>query len=262
MKKSSPARVSRRLATAGFTLVELLVAMGITAILMIALLALVGTSTESYTQTQRSLNSISQARSFLQFFDREISTRLPGTPLIHKVDTATAGPASSDRLAVIRALTDDEQATYAAQTTPELGDLGTSIYYVDYADDPLFAPCYSLFRRSIGPEDTQKIIENTVSPPYPPFPPSTQANGEPIIPFILDFTAKPKYRDPVNGELKDWVITDSEPPAVIELEITFVDDTAAQRYKTRDEWDRLATTPRDNELRFIRTFKRSIAIAK
>ncbi|MDP4996918.1 MAG: prepilin-type N-terminal cleavage/methylation domain-containing protein [Akkermansiaceae bacterium] len=264
MKTPTPAHISKcpsRGRRAGFTLIELLVSMAITSVLMLALLSLVGTFTENYTNTQRSLNSISQARSFLQFFDSELSTRLPNTPLIHEEDE-DGSPSSSDKFAFIRALTDDEQATFGNLTTPDLGDLGTSLYYVEYSDDPLFAPCYNLYRRDLGPEETQQLIEDSLTTPDPAFPASTPSEGEPIIPYVLRFRASPKYRDPADGELKDWEATDTEPPSVIELEITFVDESAAQRYKTQTEWDRLATSPRDNELRFIRTFTRSIAIAK
>lgn len=246
----------------GFTLIELLVSMGISSILMVALLSLVGTFTDNYTQTQRSLNSISQARSFLQFFDRELSTRLPDTPLIHEESSDSAGSSTSDKFAFIRTLTDDEQAAFGDLTPPEEGDLGTSLYYVGYSDDPLFAPCYSLYRRSLGPEETQQLIEDSLTTADPAFPASTPDDGEPIIPNILEFQAKPKYRDPADGELKDWNITDPVPPSIVEVKITFVEESAAQRYKTQAEWDRLATSPRDTELRFIRSFTRSIAIAK
>lgn len=246
----------------GFTLIELLVAMGVSSILMVALLSLVGMFTDNYTQTQRSLNSISQARSFLQFFDRELSTRLPDTPLIHEESSDSAGSSSSDKFAFVRTLTDDEQAAFGDLPTPEHGDLGTSLYYVSYSDDPLFAPSYSLFRRSLGPEETQQLIEDSLTNPDPTFPALIPEDGEPIIPNVLEFHAKPKYRDPADGELKDWIITDPVPPSVIEVEITFVEESAAQRYKTQAEWDRLAASPRDTELQFIRSFTRSIAIAK
>ena len=262
MKSPTSASVPAPFRKAGFTLIELLVSMGITSVLMIALLSLVGTSTESLTQTQRSLNSISQARAFIQFFDRELSTRLPGTPLIHEVNIAAAGPSASDRIAFVRTLTDDEQVAFAAKTPPEPGDLGTSIYYVAYTDDARFAPCYSLYRRSLGPEETQEIIESAVTSPDPAFPDATASNGEPIIPNIVDLEVKPKYRDSVSGDLEDWEITDDESPEVIDLLITVFDESAARRYTTQSEWDRIATSPRDNELQFIRTFTRSIQIAK
>lgn len=248
--------------SSGFTLIELLVSMGITSILMVALLSLVGTFTESYTQTQRSLNSISQARSFLQFFDREISTRLPDTPLIHEGSTASTSPSSADKFAFVRTLTDDEQALLGRQTSPQSGDLGAVLYYVGFSDDPLFAPCYSLYRRSLSPEETQTLIEDSVSTSDPAFPASTPDEGEPIVHNILGFQAIPRFRDPADGELKDWDASEVESPSVIELRITFVEESAAQRYKTQADWDRLATSPRDNELQFIRSFTRSIAIAK
>lgn len=267
MKHRLPAPVltlPARTAAPGFTLVELLVSMAITSVLMVALLSFVGTFSESYTQTQRSLNTLSQARSFIQFFDRELSTRLPGTPLIHEVEATAVPPESSDKIAFIRTLTLDEENTFANQSPPEPGDLGTSLYYVAYSDDPRFAPTYHLYRRSLGPEKTQLLLEqealNTATPPA--FPTSQPADGEPIVSNILNFLAKPKYRDPTDGQLKDWIATAPLPPALIELEITFLDEAVAARYTTQSEWNRLASTPRESELRFIRTFTRTIAIAK
>ena len=71
-------------------MIELLVAMAITSIIMVTLFSLVGQSTTSYTQTQRAVNAVSQARAFIQFFDRELSTRLPGTPMIHNRKSGSA----------------------------------------------------------------------------------------------------------------------------------------------------------------------------
>lgn len=234
-------------------MIELLVAMAITSIIMVTLFSLVGQSTTSYTQTQRAVNSVSQARAFIQFFDREISTRLPGTPLLHESE-------SSDRLAFVRALTADES------NDEDPGDLGTSIYYVDFSDDGTRGESPKLFRKNLGPEETQDLIEEGSTPAFPATDPSTD---EQIIPNVLTFLATPMYRDSATGDLEEWDDTPDpitgeakDPPSVIELSITFIADSSAQRFKTRSEWTRLTTSPRDSELELIRTFTRNIAIAK
>jgi len=235
-----------------FSMIELLVAMAITSIIMIVLLALVGQSTTSYTQTQRAVNTLSQARAFMQFFDRELSTRLTSTPLIHEAGTGSGSPSSSDKVAFIRATSQDEQSA----TNP--GDLGTSIYYVDFTSEGTNSLSPKLFRKTLDPKETQTLIESGAIPPFPAISPSTD---EPIIPNVLKFEAKPKYRDSA-GNLKDWTTSSPVPPSVIDVLVKFIDDSSAQRFRTQTDWNRLASTPRDTERQLIRTFNRSIAIAK
>lgn len=238
----------------GFSMIELLVAMAITSIIMVTLFSLVGQTTTSYTQTQRAVNAVSQARAFIQFFDRELSTRLPGTPLVHEKKSAAGGPSSSERIAFVRALTADEF------TDTDPGDLGTSIYYVAFSNDGSRGESPKLFRKSLGPKETQeKIIEAGNTPALPTVDPT---KDETIIPNVLSFEATPMFRDTANGGLTEWANGSPQPPSVVELEITFIDDSSAQRFKTQAEWNRLATAPRDNELQLVRTFTRNIAIAK
>jgi type II secretory pathway pseudopilin PulG len=236
-------------------MVELLIAMAITSMIMLALFSLVGQSTDSYTRTQRAVNTVSQSRAFIQFFGRELSTRLPGTPVVHEKGSGS-GVEASDKIAFVRALTSDEQSASAP------GDLGTSGYFVDYSTD---SRNYQLFYRTLDPKNTQKLLDSGPNPAFPT--PQKQPDGsdkpdESIIHNILSFQAKPKFRDVLTGVLTDWAATSPQPPSVIELTIRFIDDSTAQRFKTRAEWDRLATSPRENERQFIRTFTRNIAIAK
>lgn len=236
-----------------FLLIELLVAMAITSIIMVTLFSLLGQSTTNYTQTQRAVNAVSQSRAFIQFFDRELSTRLPGTPLIHEKESTATGPTSSDRIAFVRALTQDEF------DDADPGDLSTSVYYVDFSDDGKRGESPKLFRKNLGPKETQKLIEEGATPQFPTVNATTD---EPIIPNVISFKAVPMFRDITDGELKEWDDTSLQPPSVVELSITFIDDSSAQRFKMKSEWDRLATSPRDTELQLIRTFTRNIAIAK
>lgn len=234
----------------GFTMAELLVSMAITSVLLLALLALVGQSTDSYTQTQRAVNTLSQARAFLQFFDREISTRLPATRLIYEKGNGTG---EADRIAFVRAISAAEESS----TDP--GDLNTSCYYVAFSADGANSESPKLFRGVLGASETQSLLS---AGGVPVFPPADPASDEPIVPNVIRFEASPKYFTGSPAKPEDWTTSSTAPPSLIELTITFLDDSSAQRYRTRAEWDRLATSPRDNEKQFIRTFTRTIAIAE
>ena len=252
MKRSTPHPSTLQKA---FSLAELLVAMGITSLLMLTLFTLVGQSTTTYTHTQRAINSVSQARAFLQFIDRELATRLPGTPLIHQQkSTSLTGPTASERLGFIRALNPDE----FSQANP--GDLGTSIYYVAFSPDGSTGESPKLFHKLLNPTATQALIEQGNNPTLPSQDPLTD---EPIVPNILSFAATPMFRDPSTSTLMPWDPTSSPtPPSLIELKITFIDETSAQRYRSQAEWNRLTTSPRTSELQLIRTFTRTLSITQ
>lgn len=233
-------------------MVELQVAMAITSVITIVLFSLVGQSTASYAQAQRAVSTLSQARAFVQYFERELSTRLPQTPLIHEV-AAPGGPVSSDKIAFVRALSFDEQD----DASP--GDLGTSAYYVAFTSDRGTAVSPRLFRIPLNPVETQALIESTPAPSFPDQNPSTD---EAVIDNIINFSAIPKFHDPVSGELVDWEESSPGNPSTIALTIRFIDESSAQRFTSEADWIRLATNPRDSEIQFIRTFTRLISIAK
>lgn len=236
----------------GFSLVELQVAMAITSVITILLFTLVGQSTASYGQTQRAVNTLSQARAFVQFFERELSTHLPGTPIIHE-GGALGSPESSDKIAFVRSLSRYEQDA----STP--GDLGTSAYYVAFTSDRGTSVSPKLFRKTLNPVETQALIEPASAPSIPDPDPLTD---EVIIDNILSFRAIPQFHDPATGELVDWDETSPEEPTTIALTIQFIDESSAMRFSSEAEWNRLATNPRDNERQLIRTFTRLILISK
>ncbi len=234
-------------------MVELLIAMAITSIIMLALFTLVGQSTDSYTRTQRAVNTISQARAFIQFFGRELSTRLPGTPMVHEKATSSGVVEASEKIAFVRAVSSDEQQ--AAKP----GDLNLVSYRVAFSQDTTNVVSPKLFRAARNPEETQNFLETAGTPAFPA---DNPALDEPIVANVIGFTAKPRYYSGSPPVLTDWTATSPQPPSFIELTIRFIDDSTARRFKNRAEWDRLATSPRENEKQFIRTFTRTIAIAK
>lgn len=235
----------------GFTLIELLVAMAITSIIILALFAVVGQSTTNYTQTSRAVNTLSQARAFIQFFDREISTRLPSTPLIHETG-GSGGVADADKIAFVRTLPAIEQSADSP------GDLATSMYYVGFSQDLGSDVSPKLFRRTLNPEETQnEILDTTGTPSLPP----TTENDEAIVYNVLDFQARPQKLS-ANGSLEDWSETDTDSPVALVMSIRFIDESSAQRFTDEAAWNRLASSPSESERQLLRTFTRTIPLAK
>lgn len=224
--------------------------MAITSTIIMTLLSVVGQSTETYTRTQRALNTLSQARAFMQFFEREISTRLPETPILHEIENA---PSISDKFAFVRTISLDEQTT----TTP--GDLGTSFYYVAFTPTIGSDLAPRLFRKVLNPEQTQALLE---APASPVLPTADISSDEAIIDNILSFQARPKFADTTSGELTDWDENSTQPPSAIELTIRFIDESSARRFTSESDWNRLASSPTESEKSLIQSFSRTIAIAK
>ncbi len=139
------------------------------------------------------------------------------------------------------------------------GDLNTSYYYVEYSADGTNAESPKLFRGVLGAAETQALL---TAGGVPAFPTAKPATDETIVPNVIGFEARPKFFTGNPAKPVDWTEASTERPSIIELTIRFIDESSAQRFRTRAEWDRLATSPRDSELPLIRTFTRTIAIAK
>ena len=254
-----PAPHRRRVSPTGFTIIELLVAMTIASVLIVTLLSLVGNTTESYIRNQRAVNNISQARAFIHFFESEIETRMPASYFIQRTQDPFIGPESSDKLAFIRVLSPDDQEYFEnppENTDPPLqpdpGDLGGVAYYADYLPATGSSVVPALFRKQIGPKETQDILEAGSSATVPNNDPETD---EAIVLNLVEFRIRPKIYGS-NGALEVWTEDSAESPSVLELTIRFLDDSSAQRFKTQAEWNRLATNPRDQEKNLIRSFTR------
>ena len=232
-------------------MVELLVAMAITSVIMFALFAIVGQSTESHTRTQRAVNALSQARAFVQFFGRELSTRLPDTPLIHGKGGGS-GVEQSEKIALVRAVSADEQSSASP------GDLNLISYRVAFTQDGPGVESPKLFRAARNPSETQDFLSSPSGTPS--FPADRPELEEPIIANVIGFSVKPRFY--AGSTLQDWTPASPAAPSVIELTIRFLDESSAQRFRSRAEWDRLASAPRDSERQLIRTFTRTLAISE
>jgi prepilin-type N-terminal cleavage/methylation domain-containing protein len=229
----------------GFSLIELLVAMSITSLIMVALMSLIGQSSSIYRESRNAVQSLSDARSMLQFFEAELASRLPRTPLL--TDSRDGGP---DMLGYIRAGSFDEQLL--APT----GDLSTSVYYVAFSADAPGSVSPKLFRHHLDASKTQDLLESPAPPAMPSVDPATD---EPLLHNVIRFEAKPKLQGPA-GNYQPWTPDSRDPPAAIEITIEIIDDATAARFKSQASWLALRDRQQPQSTRFIRRFSRIIPV--
>lgn len=216
----------------GFTLIELLSAMGITSVLMLTLLSIFSQASEHYTQTNRAINSLSQARAFFQFFERELRAKLPDSGLLIEKTS------NKESIAYVRVISPEEENL---NTT---SDLQLTRYHIAMTQDDAGHLFPALIRSAYSPEDAQAFLEQGDAATLPTNRPLSE---ETIISHILHYSVE--------------AIPDSTGSTrTIELSFRLVDESAAQRYKTAAEWQRLAASPRSHELPFIRTYQRLIPL--
>ncbi len=223
----------------GFTLIELLVTMAIAGVLLTILASMMFQSSNGYVISQRAVDQISQARALIQLMDHELSTRLPETPLIHQ----TQKPA---QIAWFRTISTNEESTNSP------GDLTMVCYELQYIEDPHgdFRP--SLLRKCILPAETRQILENQSSLTFPETDPETD---EIVLDDVLVFSIVLQGFNSATQQMEP-----SDPDLGIPMEnliltLSLVDQSITRNYSDVSEWQRLATSPKPEELPYIRTFK-------
>ncbi len=229
----------------GFTLVELLASIAIASILMIVLLGFMQQSSSTYQETQRAVTTLSDARSFLKFFEDELSSRLPGSLVLFESSS------QSDKIGFIRAQSYDEQKVTE-------GDLQTVIYYVEATQDGKGFVSPKLFRHSLDPQKTQGLIETTGTPTMPA---TNTTTDEPILYNVVTFKARPKYYD-TSGAPQDWNPSSSEKPSLVEVTVSVIDDSTAARYQAEPAWAKLRDSNNSDAKKYVRTYTRTILLSK
>jgi prepilin-type N-terminal cleavage/methylation domain-containing protein len=233
-------------ANRGFTLVELLTSMAIISIVMLLLLWLMDQSSSTYRNSQSAVSNLSEARAFFQFFEADVSSKLPGTSLMLE------NGVHSDKVAFVRSQSYDEQIS------PSDGDLRTSAYYVAFTQDAGTSVSPKLFRKSLDDRQTQILIESSANPPIPPTEPWID---EPIVYNVIRYKTAAKIYDAA-GTLQPWTPTSSGPPAVLEVTLETTDDFTASRYQTEASWGELRNPSNKQVNEAVRTYTRSIILSQ
>lgn len=235
--------------TRGFTLIELLTSMAISSIILLFLFGLINQSSITYQSSQSAVNTLAEARAFFHFFESDLSSRLPNTPLLSEVS-----PAGFDKIGVIRAKSFDEPP---ASATPD-SDLRSSMFYVAYTPDFAGTVSPKLFRSYLNATQTQALLDTSATPTIPPGDPTVD---EPLIFNVVSFKAQPKFLNS-SGNPENWLPSSNADPAFIDVTIEIIDDATAARYRTQASWSELLNPTSNSRRQAVRTFARTIQLAR
>jgi type II secretory pathway component PulJ len=226
--------------------VELLVAMSITAIIVLVLFAIVGQTSTNYRLSQRKITTLADARAFLQFIESEFALRISSTKFHWKND---APHSSRFALTLVR-------SPQESNINPDQGDLSTVVYYHELTADDAQRSSFKVFRKKIDGLATQQLLEsgNTAA-----FPATDSSLDEAVLFNCLQFSLKPQRRQ-VDGSLIPWLESDPLAPDAVELTIAIIDEFSSQKLLRAEQWQALANSvdPRTREA--VQQFTRLIPL--
>lgn len=225
-------------------MVELMTAMVVTSMLMIALFSLVGQSSANYRLTQRKVNTLADTRAFLHFLQNDLSSRISNTKFFYREKSDGYVEFAFTR-------------TRSADEDTSKGDLATTIYYVAVTEDDARHESPKIFRRTLSAEDTQNLLALGEDAPFP----SYDANvDEPLVYNVVNFRLKPSLRD-ASGDWREWTAaTDLKAPERLQLTLDLIDDTTAQRFSKADDWTALRISTDATQREAVRTFTHNITL--
>jgi prepilin-type N-terminal cleavage/methylation domain-containing protein len=238
-----------RSAGRGFTLIELLTSMAISSIILLFLFGLINQSSVTYKNTQSAVNTLSESRAFYHFFETDLSSRLPNTPLLSEVS-----PSGYDKIGVIRVKSFDEPRVANAPDS----DLRSSVYYVAFTQDLRGAVSPKLYRSYMDAAQTQALIDSS---PTPTIPAGNPAVDEPLVYNVVSFKAQPRQLNSA-GQPEPWTPTSAQPPAFVEITLELIDDGTAARFRSQGSWAQLAVPNSRERLQNVRTYTQTIQLAR
>lgn len=225
----------------GFTLVEILVSMGIAGILMIFLLSLVGAGADGYAMANRDVRSRTEGRGALHFFERDFDSRVPGRALTREDDRdGSAFP--SDALGFLCF-----KSAAAQDLTKNGGEICFARYYTAVTADGAGQVSRKLFRQFVSSADVFLQVPEDPAQAYPA-PVPNDKRDEVIALNVLQFELKYLARGPSGTwlEAENWDAVQSALPAaereafsasLMEVTLRVVDHETARRLRTAVDWD-------------------------
>jgi prepilin-type N-terminal cleavage/methylation domain-containing protein len=215
----------------GFTLVELITAMVIGTMILLAAASFLGSSGEGYERVGGTVATEREARALISQLSSDLATAV-----FHKdgVIESTSQPWPADRLGFLSLQPDAAQSANG-----RIGDLCAVNYHVrDLTIGDKTVRC--LMRGFRESKDSFEALGNDrVSGLFAPL----DLIDEPVAFGVVAFEARPKSRD-AGGAWSDWVKNDNQGPEAFEVRLIVARRDLAARLKTPADWDGAGTAGR------------------
>jgi len=212
----------------GFSLIELMASMTIGSIILLAAVALLGSSGDGYERVGGGVATEREARALITQLASDLSTAIFRKDAVFKKST-TAWPA--DRLGFLSL-----QPAGAQSDSGRIGDLCAVHYYVkDLTINGKSVRC--LMRGFRESKDTFKALQDgSVSPLFA----QRKDIDEPVAFGIVSFEARPQARDK-SGLWTAWLENDETGPEALDVRLVIVRRGLAARLKLPADWDGAGT---------------------
>jgi len=213
---------------AAFTLVELLVATGIAAMLLLTLLHFAAMGSRGCRATQRLVNTLADTRAVLHFLARDVSTRLPKTRWLRADGEGKPGEPGHDKAAFFRVLDAGER-----QLDADGGDVSFVVWAVAWSDDRPGRASPKLFRKRVPTKASHEMLKQGVA--LAEIPAVDPATDEVLAYNVVSFRAR-LWRRGDDGALVEWQQQDAGEPVALDLELALIDDAAAAPLAGEADW--------------------------
>lgn len=248
----------------GFTLLELVTAMAVSLIILVALMESLGQASRSWTGQSKSFSEQREARTALRIIADDLEAIVPLPPIETEINgvvtkqdrqqffvTQSTSPHESSRLAFLRASRpgktgnvineegDVRLVMYAVAITPSGG--ASSFNHVGYTQ--------KLLRRVLSPAETMKRLEKHSSTGLAVVPPLLEeadwsaleqegAGVEVVADYVMRFRVRPFRTPPAHNPAEQPITSwdDKEMPTWVDVELRVTNRTTASLLSSVADW--------------------------
>ncbi|MEM9080101.1 MAG: prepilin-type N-terminal cleavage/methylation domain-containing protein [Verrucomicrobiota bacterium] len=212
---------------AGFTLVEVLVAMGVGTTVLLVMMTVMSMGTQGYQEATRRIDAMVEARSALSVLADDVST------LVGTSDDEFGWEEDDERFHQIWFLTIKPEDAQDAENA--IGDVCLVHYFTAVTPDaPIEDAVYSrkLYRRFWS---SGEVIDRLFSGNLPSMSPNPEL-AEAIAFNVTRFVAQPLMSSPQNGRMIEWSAGNGTPES-LGLNLQVIDSDTAALFREESDWD-------------------------
>lgn len=219
--------MKNRVHRAGFTLIEMLVAMAMTAgLLTLLLTAMLGTS-KNYDSMSQQIDTRVEARAALGLLTRDVGA-FAGEMRVSEKDTAAGWAIDSFSFL-------SRQSTAAQTLENAESELCHVFYYPAYSidDEQQRVGSRKLYR---GLLDSAETFDHAVAGKEFDLPTPTPETDEPVAFGVVSFDVEVLKRS-AGGSFSEWTDGDDDPPALVEITLVVTHRQILPRLPNADDWE-------------------------